>query len=211
MRRLLSFLPLFFSALMLSSLSVPASAIGFGKALNGRVIAQRCAACHGLEGQSASEEFPHLAGQHEQYLLKQLHNYREGIRTDPIMNAVQLEGISDQGLADLAAWYAAQTPAEGVARGSDDQISLGERIYYGGIKSIGVAACIACHGPTGQGNPLANFPVIAGQYAQYLAKTLKQFRARQRSNDPQEAMRYLMRRVTDEEIEAVSHYLEGLH
>ena len=190
---------------------MPASALGIGNAMNGRIIAQRCAACHGLEGQSTSDDFPHLAGQHEQYLLKQLHNYRDGIRNDPIMNAVQLKGISDQGLADLAAWYAAQTPAEGVARGTDDQIDLGERIYYGGIKSIAVAACIACHGPTGKGNPLANFPVLAGQYAKYLAKTLKQFRSRQRANDPHEAMRHLMRRITDEEIEAVAHYLEGLH
>ena len=210
-RRLLFFLPLFFSALLLTSLATPASALGVGNAMSGRVLAERCAACHGWEGRSTSDDFPHLAGQHEQYLLKQLHNYRDGIRQDPIMNAVQLEGISDQELADLAAWYAAQTPVEGVARSSDEQIDLGERIYYGGIKSIGVAACIACHGPTGQGNPLANFPVIAGQHARYLAKTLKQFRARQRNNDPQEAMRHLMRRITDEEIDAVSHYLEGLH
>ena len=211
MRRLLLFLPLLFSALMLGSLPLPASAIGIGNVMNGRVLAQSCAVCHGLEGQSEADDFPRLAGQHEQYLLKQLHNYREGIRTDPVMNAALLQGISDQGLADLAAWYAAQTPVEGVARGSDDQIRLGERIYYGGIKSIGVAACIACHGPTGHGNPLANFPVISGQYAKYLIKTLKQFRARVRTNDPHEAMRYLMRRITDEEIEAVSHYLEGLH
>ena len=211
MRRLLLFLPLLFSALMLGSLPLPASAIGIGNVMNGRILAQSCATCHGLEGQSEADDFPRLAGQHEQYLLKQLHNYREGIRTDPVMNAALLQGISDQGLADLAAWYAAQTPVEGVARGSDDQIRLGERIYYGGIKSIGVAACIACHGPTGHGNPLANFPVISGQHAKYLIKTLKQFRARVRTNDPHEAMRYLMRRITDEEIEAVSHYLEGLH
>jgi len=117
--------------------------------------------------------------------------------------------LSDQDILDLAAYYAQLPKIEGVA--SEENLTLGMNIYRGGITSAGVAACSACHGPVGMGNPKAAWPVVSGQNAQYLADQLRYFRSGERANDPNAMMRGVAQRMTDAEIDAVANYMAGLH
>jgi cytochrome c553 len=111
-------------------------------------------------------------------------------------------------MADLAAYYAAQQPKIGIA--AEDQIALGESIYRAGNAASGVAACAACHGPAGVGNPMANFPRLSGQHALYTVEQLNYFRSGTRANDAASMMRGIAKKMTDSEIEAVSQYIQGL-
>jgi cytochrome c553 len=188
-------------------LAMPAWAVGDAAA--GQQKSVTCAACHGPDGNSAAPTFPKLAGLGEAYLVKQLHEFRKGeTRTDPSM-APMVANLSDQDIADIAAFYASQQRSFSVA--SEDLVALGESIYRGGISGSSVGACIGCHGPRGSGNPAAKFPAVSGQHAQYLAAQLKKFRAGERGNDPNRMMRNIASRMTDAEIQAVSSYMAGLH
>lgn len=169
-----------------------------------------CAACHGADGNSAVPAWPKLAGQYENYLVKQLKEYRQGEkgpRYEPSMYTMAAN-LSDQDIADLASFYAAQTPTKGKAKA--ELVSLGEKIYRGGNSNSGVTACIACHGPAGEGNQAAKYPRLASQHAQYIADQLHRFREGKRSNSPNEMMEITSHRMNDEEITAVSSYIEGL-
>jgi cytochrome c553 len=132
-----------------------------------------CGACHGPDGNSAVPAFPKLAGQGEKYLLKQMMDIRDGARPVPTM-AGQLDGKSDQNLADMAAYYAAQARSGGQA--DPELVALGEKIYRSGVAGRNVAACSACHSPTGKGNAPAGFPALAGQHADYTAAQLRAYR-----------------------------------
>jgi cytochrome c553 len=167
-----------------------------------------CAACHMGDGNSANPEWPKLAGQHADYTFGQLLAYQEGNRQDPVMNA-QVINLSEQDMKDLAAFYSLQTPMPGSA--DPELAALGERIYRGGNRDSGVTACIACHGPRGEGVPLANYPRIGGQHAQYLRQELREYRAGERRTDRAAMMREIAARMTDEEIEAVAEYIQGLY
>jgi cytochrome c553 len=116
--------------------------------------------------------------------------------------------LSDQDMDDLAAYFSSQTQSSGTA--AADQVELGANIYRGGNVATNVAACMACHGPAGNGNPNANFPRISGQHAAYLEKTLKDFRSGDRTNDNAKMMQNVVNRMTDKEIAAVAQYLQGL-
>jgi cytochrome c553 len=178
-----------------------------GDPVRGQELSQACAACHGADGNSVNPEWPKLAGQHAQYIHKQLTDYKSGRRENALM-AGQVVNLDEQDMRDLGAFYARQQMAPGTA---DESVAeRGERIYRGGIPAAGVAACTACHGPTGTGNPAAMFPRVAGQHAKYNADQLRYFRSEQRANDNGRMMRNLATKMSDSDIQAVSEYMAGL-
>ena len=184
------------------------AALAAGDAAAGKAKAAVCAACHGADGKAIQPAFPNLAGQHAAYIEKQLQDYKSGARVNALMVG-QVAALSDQDMADLAAHFSSLASIKSVA--SEENLALGENIYRGGITNAGVAACSACHGPTGVGNPQANFPVLAGQNAQYIADQLRYFRSGERANDANEMMRGIAHRMTDKEIDAVANYITGLY
>lgn len=178
-----------------------------GDPARGQQLSQACSACHGSDGNSANPEWPKIAGQHAEYIHKQLMDYKSGRRENALM-AGQVANLDEQDMRDLAAFYARQQTEPGTA---DEAVAeRGERIYRGGIPASGVAACTACHGPTGQGNPAAMFPVVAGQHARYNSDQLRYFRSEQRANDNGRMMRNLAARMSDADIRAVTEYMAGL-
>ena len=179
-----------------------------GDATAGAAKAAVCAGCHGMDGKALQPQYPNIAGQHSSYIAKQLTNYREGERVNALMNGIAAT-LTDEDILNLAAYYNAQTKIEGVA--AEENLTLGESIYRGGITSQGIAACIGCHTPQGLGNPASVVPVLSGQNAQYTADQLRYFRDGTRANDPNRVMRALSHRLVDEEIDAVANYVSGLH
>ncbi|MCB1689401.1 MAG: cytochrome c4 [Halioglobus sp.] len=204
---------------VLFCLSLGWTSIGFaattkpvGDAAAGKNQSVACGACHGADGNSASP-FPKLAGQGEKYLYKQLQDIRDDLRVVPTM-AGQLVGKTDQDLADIAAYFSSQERSGGH---TDPQLlELGAKIYRAGVPDRKVAACIACHSPTGKGNAPAGFPALAGQHAQYVADQLRAYRKGYddpagRTNDGEAMiMRTTASGLSDKEIEAVSSYVAGL-
>ncbi len=179
----------------------------------GEALTATCAACHGADGNSPAPAFPKLAGQGERYLLKQMKDIRDGARPVPTMVG-QVDGKSDQQLADMAAFYAAQAPSGGQT--DPELLELGEKIYRAGVAERNVAACIACHSPTGKGNAPAGFPRLAGQHAEYTAAQLRAYRKgyenpEGRTNDGDtRIMRTTAFGLSDAEIDAVASYIAGL-
>ncbi len=180
-----------------------------GNAQAGKAKAQVCFSCHGANGASpANPAWPKLAGQHAKYIAKQLADFKKGkTRKDPAM-AGQVASLSADDMANLAAFFAEQTPKAGGA--AKDKVALGQRIYRGGNEKSGVAACAGCHSPNGAGNPAANFPRLSGQNAGYVVKALNDFAKGVRSNDAGSMMRTIAARMTDAEKSAVASYIEGL-
>jgi cytochrome c553 len=196
-----------FAAIMSLSAVLSAAPAGAADAAAGKAKAAACASCHGADGNSANPEWPSLAGQHDKYLIKQLAEFKSGARSNPLMSPMAA-GLSEQDMADLAAYYSSQ-PLNG-GKADPALVALGEKIYRGGNATTGVAACMACHGPDGMGNPQANFPRLSGQHAAYTVVQLKAFRAGDRSNDAGLMMRNIAARMTDAEMDAVASYIEGL-
>ena len=123
-----------------------------------------CAACHGMDGNSTVPTWPKLAGQHEKYMVRQVTLIKAGARMVPEMAGI-VPGLSDQDIEDISAFFASQVNNGGVA--DESMIEVGERIYRAGNAESGVPACMACHGPAGEGNPLAGYPALAGQHSVY--------------------------------------------
>jgi cytochrome c553 len=167
-----------------------------------------CAGCHGLDGNSPSPMFPSLAGQHSNYLQKQIMDFQTKKRQDPMMSPQAQALATPQDVADVAAYFAQQKLAPGIAK--PEAVALGGQIFRGGNIATGVTACAACHGPTGMGNLPARFPQISGQKVGYTVKALKDFRAGARNNDLNGMMHGVTVHMTDAEIEAVAEYLHGL-
>ena len=184
-----------------------------GDAAAGKDKSVACGACHGADGNSAAPTFPKLAGQGQRYLVKQMKDIRDGARPVPTM-AGQLDGKSDQDLADIAAFYASQGSSGGQT--SPELLALGEKVYRSGVAERNVAACTACHSPTGKGNAPAGFPALAGQHAEYIATQLRAYRKGQedpsgRTNDgDSRIMRTTAFGLSDGEIDAVASYIAGL-
>ncbi|MBI3560925.1 MAG: cytochrome c4 [Gammaproteobacteria bacterium] len=199
------------SMVVLWVLSVAANAGAVGNAATGKIKAQACAACHGVDG-NASATFPKLAGQHSSYIALQLHNFKLGIRKDPIMTQ-QVANLKDQDIEDLAAYFSSNKVSLGGVE--KDKKNLGERVYRGGIEQKAVPACMGCHGPTGVGNAPAKFPSLSGQNPAYVEKTMKDFRVSIRGGEDKDnngkIMRDIASRMSDEEIAAVASYVSGLH
>jgi len=178
----------------------------------GKTIADTvCAACHGPDGNSPAPLYPKIAGQYVGYLEQSLKEFRkgpQGKRNNPIMYGM-VANLSDDDIANVAAFYASQKMTPGSA--SKDLVEKGARLYRGGNPETGVPACLACHGPQGLGNELANYPKISGQYADYIATQLKTYRSGERADDVNGIMRGVAKEMTDDEITAVSSYIAGLH
>ncbi len=174
----------------------------------GKEKSQVCAACHGIDGNSPNPVWPKLAGQHAEYIIKQLRDIKNGERDNAQMSPMAAN-LSEQDILDLAAYYSSQK----IKHGKTDPASLelGEKIYRAGSIEAGVPACIACHGPNGRGNPAAQYPALGGQHAAYTQAQLNAFRDGTRANDNNAVMRTIVGRMTDEEIKAVSEYIQGLH
>jgi cytochrome c553 len=182
-----------------------------GDASAGQAKSAVCAACHGADGNSMVPNWPKLAGQHEQYLVRQVSLIQSGARPVPEMIGI-VPGLSPQDIADLAAWYSAQTTSGGVA--DEAQVALGERIFRAGNANSGVPACMACHGPAGEGNPLAGYPALAGQHAVYTGNMLTRFRSGENwgeSDASSQVMNGVAAELTDAEIAAVASYIQGLY
>jgi cytochrome c553 len=191
----------------LTVLSLISTAHAQGNASTGQARAATCVACHGADGNSVNPEWPSLAGQHPQYIVKQLKAFKSGARKNDLMTPMALP-LSEQDMEDLAAYYAAQS-----ARGLEadkSKVELGQRLYRGGNAKTQTPACLACHGPNGSGNPTAMYPSIRGQHATYLVGQLNQYKKGDRNTDATKAMNDIATRLSDEEMKAVASYMQGL-
>lgn len=173
----------------------------------GKSVSATCAACHGVDGNAPSDLFPKLAGQHAEYLEKQILDFQNGARENAMM-APMVAALSAEQVADVSAYFAAQKTTLGAV--SEDLVALGEKIYRGGNKETGVPACMACHGPDGSGVPAAKWPALSGQYPAYLEAQLAAFASGARSNDANKMMQDIASRMSDAEMKAAAAYASGL-
>ena len=179
----------------------------------GKVIAETiCVACHGADGNSATAANPILAGQGQEYIYKQLTNFKaaEGkpaARNNPIM-AGMVAALSDEDMKNVAAWFASQKQKPAQAK-DETKIAMGQKLWRQGDFKKGVPACAGCHGPSGAGLP-AQYPRLAGQYPEYTETQLKSFRAEERANDPEKMMRMISAKLSDAEMKAVAEFAAGL-
>lgn len=184
-----------------------------GDAAKGQQIAtQVCAGCHNPDGNSVIPTNPSLAGQHAEYITKQLENFKsqEGKpaeRQSPIMGAMAAP-LSAEDMKNLGAYYAQQTPKPGAAK-DKSLAEQGEKIYRGGNIESSVPACAGCHSPNGVGIP-PNYPRVAGQHSEYVLAQLRAFRTEERTKDPNNVMHMIASRMSEREMRAVSEFISGL-
>ncbi len=201
---------LYLTVLLGASLAATSVVAQEGSVEAGRTKAGTCAACHGVDGNSVTPDWPMLAGQHATYIVRQLQAFKNGERTDVTMKPFA-DMLSDQDMLDVAAYFAAQKPTP---KGADPAlVGLGQQIYRGGVPDRGVAACIACHGPEGNGNPLAAYPKVSGQHAAYVTKQLNAYRTGDRRSDVDlnQMMRNVAGELFEDEIRALASYVQGLN
>ena len=173
-----------------------------------KIAGEVCAACHNPDGNSIQPANPKLAGQYAEYLARQLAHFKDNkVRKNAVM-AQFSSALSPDDMRNLAAYYAEQKPKEGAAR-SAATLKIGEKIYRAGVPEKGIPACAGCHGPAGSGIP-AQYPRLAGQWAEYTKAQLLTFRSGERANDPNGMMRGDAAKLSDREIEAVADYVAGL-
>jgi len=187
------------------SFSVQAQAVKPDLAKGAALFGGACIACHAADGNSSTPANPKLAQQHPEYLIKQLQEYKSGKRNNAIMTGFA-SGLSDDDMRNIAFWLASQKATPGAAS-DKDLVTLGERIYRGGIPDRQIAACAACHSPNGAGIP-SQYPRLSGQHAEYTETQLKHFRDGTRANNLQ--MTGVAAKMNDREIKAVSDYIAGL-
>jgi cytochrome c553 len=201
------------AALCLHAAVTIAAELPRGDAEKGKGIAsQVCAACHGADGNSPTPANPRLGGQIEEYTYKQLMNFKglagkKPERESPVMGAMAA-GLSPEDMRNVAAYFAGQQESQGQAK-NKETVFFGRKLYRGGDGTKGLPACAGCHGADGSGIP-AQYPRLAGQYAEYTTAQLKAFRDGQRTNDPNRMMRTIAARMNDKEIASVSDYIAGL-
>jgi len=165
-----------------------------------------CAACHTNDGSRGSAANPILQGQHPEYLVKQLSEFKSGQRANPIMSGMAAP-LSEADMKNVSAFYASKVAKPGFAK-NKDLVTLGEKIYRGGIADRMIPACAGCHSPTGAGIP-AQYPRLAGQHADYTEAQLVAFRSGARKNSV--PMTGVAAKLNDREIKAVADYIAGLH
>jgi len=165
-----------------------------------------CITCHGPKGQSAIGTWPKLSAQHAAYTAKQLKNFKEGTRANPIMMGMSTT-LTEQDMANISAFLSKQPVSQGVAQ-NRETIQLGQSIYRGGIAAKGVPACAGCHSPNGAGIP-AQYPLLGGQWSEYTNAQLMAFREGVRKNSNQMTM--IATKLSDQEMKAVADYMAGLH
>ncbi len=203
--------------------------VSAGNSAAGKEKSASCASCHGEDGNSMMPIFPKLAQQHGSYIIKQLRAFKDGSRVDPVMTGMAM-AINDADMPDIAAYYASQTisanpeptlppedeDAAAVPTTSQpkltmpDLLKMGSNLYRNGDLKSGVSACIACHGPSGEGNKPATFPALRSQHADYLIKSLTGFKAGIRNGNPDNMMVMIAKKMTDDEIKAVAYYISTM-
>ncbi len=215
-------------AVAFSCISNPLYARGDAEA--GKTHAAACANCHGQDGNSMVGSFPKLAQQHSSYLIQQLNAFKSGARKNPIMSSIAMS-LDEQSIMDLAAYYAEQkisaNPEPTLPNNDDDDepsasgetvkaktmpelLAQGADLYRNGDLTREVSACIACHGPSGDGNLPAAFPLIKSQQPDYLIKTLNDFKAGVRTSNPDNMMRMIAQKMSEDEIKAVSYRISTM-
>ncbi|MDX1594228.1 MAG: c-type cytochrome [Gammaproteobacteria bacterium] len=167
-----------------------------------------CVSCHGADGNSVNPIWPKLAGQGAPYLAKQLHDFKAGRRSDPLMSGMAM-AVPDAAVDEVAEYFASQEVTPG-APVKPELVAQGEKLYTAGNLETGVTACAACHGPAGNGNWPGKYPALHAQHAAYTIKQLQMFREGTRANDPNQMMRDVASKLTEQEIEAVAMYLSTL-
>ena len=197
------------ASMTLVALSAQAESLVDGSAEAGKAKAITCTACHGPAGNSVNPLWPNIAGQGAPYLLAQLQAFKAGTRSEPLMTS-QAMLLSDQDMADLAAYFAS-FPSAAQAVANPALVAKAEALYRGGDVSDQISACIACHGPTGRGNPAANYPAIAGQHSAYAAKQLRDYASGARKSDGKtRMMRDVAAKLSEDDIVALASYVQGL-
>lgn len=206
-------------SLALACASIPPILHAEGDIHVGKEKAAACASCHGEDGNSLVGTFPKLAQQHASYLTKELHAFKNGTRKNPMMSAMAMS-LTDDDINDIAAYYAGQRISHNalpVPDADDDEpvvdnaksvqtlITQGSDLYRNGDLAREVSACVACHGPTGEGNKPAAFPSLKSQHADYLIKALTDFKSGARSNNPENMMHMIAKKMSPEEIKAVAY------
>lgn len=196
-------------AIILMSVGLASVAQAAANAADGeKIVTGVCAACHGIDGNSVISTNPKLAQQHPEYIAKQLANFKSGERKNAVMSGMAAS-LSQEDMANVAAYFGSQKAKVGSAK-TNAAGSLGEKIYRGGIASVGVPACASCHGATGAGIPV-QFPRLSGQHADYVVTQLKAFYSGERANDNAKVMRMIAAKMSDADMAAVADYIQGLH
>ena len=196
------------NAVLLSSAA--AASLVDGDIDAGKAKSITCAACHGGDGNSINPEWPSLAGQHAKYIVTQLYAFREGKRENVLMTS-QAMILDEDGIRDLATYYESLAPKQ-LPAADADKIERGRKLYIAGNAEQQAAACIACHGPGGKGNPAAAYPSIAGQHATYTAKSLRDYASGERqSADGSQIMNNVASALSEDDITALAAYIQGLY
>jgi cytochrome c553 len=204
------------------------NSVAGGNSAAGKDKASSCAGCHGEDGNSMMPSFPKLAQQHPSYIINQLQAFKEGSRNDPVMSGMAMT-INDEDMGDIAAYYSAQNisanpeptlPPDDTSDEPVDEnkakeamqalLTQGSNLYRNGNLGSEVSACIACHGPSGEGNKPAAFPALRSQHADYLIKALTDFKSGARSKNSDNMMNMIAKKMSDEEIKAVSYYISTM-
>jgi cytochrome c553 len=190
---------------LLISISANTYVYASGNPAAGQEKSASCQGCHGVDGNSYSPEWPNLASQNTMYLAKQIRDFQSGERKDPTMSAM-VGGLSQADVTDIVAYFSTQA----VKGDATAKSSAGKRLYEGGNRYSRTTACASCHGPNGVGNGPGGIPSLAGQKAGYTAKTLRDFKSGERSNDRSDMMQAISAKLSDKEIEAVSKFIAGM-
>jgi cytochrome c553 len=199
-----------------------------GNSAAGKEKAGSCAGCHGEDGNSMMPTFPKLAQQHASYISSQLRAFKGGTRNDSVMAPMAM-ALTDTDMADLGAYFSSQTisvnpnptlpPDDNADEPVDEQkaneamkalLNIGSNLYRNGNKTSELSACIACHGPSGEGNKPAVFPALHSQHPEYLIKALTDFKTGVRSKNPENMMNMIAKKMSDEEIKAVAYYISTM-
>jgi cytochrome c553 len=211
----ISFAPIYaLATLSLLSLQAGADSLVDGSAEAGKSKAITCGACHGTDGNSVNPMWPNIAGQNASYLVAQLQAFRPGedgkaTRSDPLMSSMALP-LSEQDIRDLAVYFES-LPAAAKSVADKTSVARAEALYRGGDEDNKAAACLACHGPSGRGNPAAIYPALHGQHATYTAKQLRDYAAGKRTSDGKtRIMRDIASRLSEDDIVAIASYVQGL-
>lgn len=203
------------AAFALTSFAAAQAAVNMpsGDVAAGKAASAVCAACHGADGNSASAEFPRLAGQNAKYIYTQLTHFKSGERKNAIMGA-QVAALSTKQMADLAAYFASKQG--GVSLADPVTVDAGAKLFRGGDSSRGVVPCSGCHSPDGRGNGLAAFPRLGGQHASYVKAQLEAYRSAGRADATgtkreHPIMQQVASRLSDNDIALLSNFISGLH
>lgn len=197
----------------------------WGDAKAGQTKAGACAACHGVDGNPGDPQYPRIAGMPERYVAQQLALFKAGVRTSGMaaVMAPMAAPLSAQDMRDVGAYFAQQKAGAGVA--DDTAIAsgpyagmkfyeVGQKLFRAGDPVRGIPACMACHGPAGAGNPGPAFPHIGGQQSAYVVRRLQEYRTGTTTEQDHhlfDMMATVAKNLSDEEIQSLGSYLQGLH